>query len=133
EVVGVQDARDVRFAVADDGAVARVTGCLKVRCVDDGRNRRALIALFDRVEELLLHPGNVRVRCFDDEPRAGAELRIRADVAVDDEHVATADVFVLNARETAGFLARDGLRGNRIRIIRDDVGRRLAAGKYAGL
>jgi hypothetical protein len=48
--------------------------------------------------ELLLHPGDVRVRCLDVEPGGRAELGVVADVAVDDDHLLVGDVLVLALR-----------------------------------
>src|SRR6266567_3209448 len=65
----------------------------------------------DRVVELLLHSGDVRVGRLHNEPGPGAEIRIGSDVAVDHDHVLACGVGVLLGGDPGEFGPRDGLLG----------------------
>ena len=83
---------------------------------------RRVVVLAHRVVELLLHAGDVGVRRLHDQPRPGSELRVRADVAVHDDHVLAGDVGVLLGGDPVILLAGDRLLGGIGRVI-DDEGR----------
>src|SRR5207247_1464540 len=61
EVVRVEDACYALLEVDGDQAVVRVAIRLQVRRVDDRQLGLALLPLFAREVELLLHPGDVRI------------------------------------------------------------------------
>src|SRR5262249_7140803 len=124
EVVRVEHAGDVGVQVDGDEPVVGVAGGFGVGCVDDGgirRPRGRVVAGFDRVVELLLHAGHVRVGRLHDQPRPGAELRIGSDIAVDHDHAGLSDIRVLDGRDAIIFGPGNGLPagvGGRV----DDVG-----------
>jgi hypothetical protein len=93
EVIGVQDARDAVLQVDRDQAVVRVAGCREVRRVDDLHLGLGPVVPFE--VELLLHPGDVRVRLLDREARRGPHLGVVADEPVDHNHVALREVRLL--------------------------------------
>src|SRR5512132_4154178 len=120
EVVGVQDAGHAVLEIDRDHAVVRVAGRLEVRRVDlvGRRITKNPVAIVAREVELLLHPGDVRVRLLDREARPRPEGRIVADEAVDHDDVLVAEVVVL---EPGDLLER--LTGHRLsaRAFRDHV------------
>src|ERR1035441_5353050 len=76
---------------------------------------------------LLLHAGGVGVRRLDDQPRLGAEVRIRAEAAVEDDHVRGRDEGVLLRGSALALCAADCLLGGVCRVVDDK--RRLHAAR----
>ena len=112
EVVGVDDTGDVALEVDRDDALFGVTHHCQVGRIDDGDLRLEVLAgVFRRVEEDLLHAGDVGVVQLDDEASRGPKLWDVADVAVDDEHLLLGDVLVLHLGETLGLSSTDALLG----------------------
>jgi hypothetical protein len=120
EVVGVEHPGDVGVQVDRDDAVVRVTGGGQVRRVDDrgvGLPAIRVVVLARRVVQLLLHPGHVGVGRLHDQPGAGAELRVRPDVAVHDDHVGAGDVGILLGGDAVVFRPGNRLLGCIGRIL----------------
>ncbi len=135
EVVRVEHAGDVAVQVDGDEPVVGVAGGLEVGCVDDRGVRLPggrVVAGFDRVVELLLHAGHVRVGRLHDQPRPGAELRIGSDIAVDHDHVGLGDMRVLDGCDALIFGPGNGLPAGVGGVI-DDVGGPGATRVDAGL
>ena len=95
EVVGVEDARDALLEVDDDQAVVRHARRLEVRRVDDDELGLERLGILDREQQLLLHAGDVRVRGLHEQADGRAQVGLRAQVAVDHDHLAVGDVGVL--------------------------------------
>ena len=126
EVVRVEDPRHALLDVDHDQAVVGVALGLQVRRVDDGQLGLVLLRFVAVEVELLLHPGDVRVRGLDEEPRRRPELRIVADEAVDLDHLLPRDVGVLRLRPALRLVARDRL-VLPVGLVRDEERRALGA------
>ena len=126
EVVRVEDPRHALLDVDHDQAVVGVALGLQVRRVDDGQLGLVLLRFIALEVELLLHPGDVRVRGLDEEPRRRPELRIVADETVDLDHLLARDVGVLRLRPALRLVARDRL-VLPVGLVRDEERRALRA------
>src|SRR5207237_6674884 len=99
EVVAVEHAGDTGVEIDGDHTVTGKAGCGQVRRVDHRQRGREIGPGRLRVEvQPALHARDVRVGRLDVQTRRHAIFGIVADVAVDDEHVLTADVLVLHLR-----------------------------------
>ncbi len=128
EVVGVEHPGDVAVQVDGDDPVVRVAGGGQVRGVDDRGVRLPglrVVVLARRVVQLLLHAGHVGVGRFHDQPGTRAELWVRSDVAVHDDHVGAGDVGILLRGDAVEFRPGNRLLGRIGRVLDDE--RRLRA------
>src|SRR6266705_3149645 len=90
----MQDAGDVVVEVDRDHAIVRISGRGQPRRVDDLHLGLAAVASLE--VELLLHPRDVRVALLHHEAGGCPHVRIVADEAVDDDHVALGQGRVLS-------------------------------------
>ncbi len=131
EVVGVEDAGDALLEVDGDQAVVRHARRLEVRRVDDDELGLERLGILDREEQLLLHAGDVRVRGLDEQADGRAQVGLRAQVAVDHDHLAVGDVRVLLVDPLGRVVARDRPRNAGIVLVADHEGRRRRTGDDA--
>ena len=132
EVVRVEDARRVVVEVDGDHTVVGIALGAKTRGVDhlDFRFPARARAVVTGEVELLLHPGDVRVPLFHDQPSRGAHVRVVADVAVDHQHVVLGHVGVLGGGDSVVVGARHRLAA---RGAVHDIRRSRGTGQHLGL
>ena len=98
EVVGVEDPVHALVEIDEDEPVVGPARRLEVRRVDDHELGLEGVRLLDREPELLLHSGDVRVRGLDVETHGDTKLGLRAEPAVEEDHLLLGDVGVLLVR-----------------------------------
>ena len=133
EVVGVEDPVHALLEVDEDEPVVRPARRLELRRVDDRQLGLEALEIVDGEPQLLLHPGDVRVRRLDEEPDGDAELGLRAEPPVEQDHLLLGDVGVLLVRPLLRLLARDGAVDPGVGIVRDDERRGRRAREHLGL